>query len=220
MRSIDTDALELVAPALGVGAPGTATELVEFDDGTLQQVFDVAPLVRRAGAPNTGIGLVRISVNYASGAGSNTVTAELRNPGIGSQGWPAADIAAGKVDVYLIGASLQRTSGSSTLTASSLSLALPSGVHMPRLDVGTGTQATELGLAQWDALITGTGIFAGFDGYPFQRIGIRLPPTFPTQLSVGSTRLSFFSTSDGVGQFSCAVLVAFLRAGLGQDVAL
>lgn len=41
MRQVDTEALDLVAPSLGIGAPGTATAPVIFDDDTLVQVLDV-----------------------------------------------------------------------------------------------------------------------------------------------------------------------------------
>lgn len=41
MRDVDSAALEGVAKSLGIGAPGTATTPVEFDDDVLQQVLDV-----------------------------------------------------------------------------------------------------------------------------------------------------------------------------------
>lgn len=55
MRPIDTDALELVAPALGVGNPATATRPVDFDDENLQQVLDVGRLIRRCRSLAGGI---------------------------------------------------------------------------------------------------------------------------------------------------------------------
>jgi len=47
MRPIDTDALDLIAPSLGIGNPATATLPVDFDDGNLQQVLDVGRIKRQ-----------------------------------------------------------------------------------------------------------------------------------------------------------------------------
>jgi hypothetical protein len=50
MRDVDTQALDAVARALGVGNPATATQAVAFDDDNLQQAFDVGDLIRYASA--------------------------------------------------------------------------------------------------------------------------------------------------------------------------
>lgn len=49
MREVDTDALQLVAPALGIGNPATATLPVVFDDENLQQTLDVGRYIAPRG---------------------------------------------------------------------------------------------------------------------------------------------------------------------------
>lgn len=68
MRPVDTDALRAVGPSLGIGNPGTATQMVQFDDGILQQVLDVTPLVRRSRVPvgTTGLFIFEVELVHAA----------------------------------------------------------------------------------------------------------------------------------------------------------
>lgn len=107
MRSVDTDALRAVAPALGLGNPVTATEDVVLDDDVLQQSLDVSRLVRRGRSPGQSTGLFTVRA-LTSNTGGGTIDFDpYRNtstavPAFGD--WPPVPFLA-EHDVWLMGVS-------------------------------------------------------------------------------------------------------------------
>lgn len=102
MREIDTDALRLVAPTLGVGNPATATRGVLFDDENLQQVMEVTPEIRRAAtiAPTSGVFGAAIT-NTHGAAGQIVTTRDPYDLAVASgAGWP--DPIPDELEVWLL----------------------------------------------------------------------------------------------------------------------
>jgi hypothetical protein len=118
VRPVDTDALRLVSPALGIGNPSTAVQPVTFDDANLQQVIDVLPLVRRGRVPVGSTGLFCFQLRTVHAAADSTQTFEV-NPytlvqtGGGTVGglWP--NPVPNDLDVWILRVSASLTSGAS-----------------------------------------------------------------------------------------------------------
>lgn len=115
MREIDTNALELVAPSLGVGNPATVTSQVLFDDATLQQALVVNQLSMRARAIEYSAELVNIHI--ADGGLNTEVDFYNLTPGVTARlSYPTPDDMK-KLDVWLMGpisGNLTSTTGTAT----------------------------------------------------------------------------------------------------------
>lgn len=86
MRPVDSPALSAVARALGIQNPSTATELLEFDDGNLQQTLDVDPIVRqsasRLSGQNSGWLELQVRLTLTAGAGFKSTSQTISNVAI------------------------------------------------------------------------------------------------------------------------------------------
>jgi len=124
MREIDTNALELVAPSLGVGNPATVTSQALFDDETLQQALVVNQLAMRS----RSIDYTAALVNNHVGDGLLTQTIDFYNltPGIDARlSYPTPDDMK-KLDVWLVGpisGNVEKTTG--TISAARLVVVTP-----------------------------------------------------------------------------------------------
>lgn len=129
MRELDTQALELVAPALGVGNPATATQPAVLDDANLQQSLEVGPLVRRARAPGGfqgGVYMWQLTQSHA-GVGSLTNDIDFYDPGsfaAASSGYPAEKQIRG-LDCYLAGPITGGTNAPANISRVSVRLEFP-----------------------------------------------------------------------------------------------
>lgn len=212
MRDIDTDALQLVSPTLGIGNPATATRPATFDDENVQQVLEIGELVRRArvAGANAGIGAIRVALTQA-GAGTNS---EVVVPwtDTASVAMPQEEIRDGKLDLWLLYLSGERTAGAGDLNSWRLSLNLVVG-GIPFIQDGGGTQASRITLASGAALAAG-GLIADGLSRTFIPLGIRMPrtPAVPP-----ATTLRFEMDTTAAADIGFVMGIAWFPAGLGQD---
>lgn len=224
MRVVDTDALAGVASALGIGAPATVTEAVQFDDSVLQQVLDVAPLLRRAAARNSPESLVgnmylcRLECVHP-GADAQLATVPMAgNPTFQSSSWPRTSIEQGRSEVWLLGTNARRTAGAGNLTVGSL---YTEASDLPGLGISApgGTallSGGRLTWAAWDAMVGAS--LQSVDTRLWIPIGIRLPTRRVGQSY--SAELNFATTSDAAATFLCTTLLGVFPRALGQDGAI
>jgi len=211
VKVVDSDALAIANKALGLtgaGAPET-----EITDGTVDQVLDVGPIVRRGRthAGRSGIFTAVLQNVHDVGAESKNVSVNPFALADDVAIAPYPQIMPDTFDVWLLAAYINQVSGSGTLTAS-LSMQMASqgwGID----NGGTPIVSTpEFVLAYWDALVT--------EGVEFAlRNGARGPTTFPG-LRVprnAGVFLRFRSTSSAIATFNCNLLLGVFPVSLGQD---
>ena len=216
MREIDSDALLSVLHVLGIGNPATATLPAVFDDENLQQVFDVAPAIRRArvsGATGEGIWSAQIeNAHVAAGQIVSTITPYNLAGGptafTALNGFP--DPVPNDMDVWLIGAACLYTTGQ--LDNARLTVQVP----------GTGaafgaTGNVSLPYYFWDTdmPIGATGALSfganSLEGMQLSRRAVRVPR---------GSEIGFTSVNGaGVGWASifCDMHLGLFPASLGQD---
>lgn len=206
MRQVTTNALEAVAAALGIGAPVTATEPVDFDDGVLQQVFDVAALVRRAraGVAGTGgLGVIQLT-NTHPGAGTLTAVADVYNIGSGAPNSFPEDTR--NLDIWAFGARARATAGGGGLFTNG------------RLQVGpypiiNGTLSGTFELQNYDAEVTlGAAIYLAEVGSglvaPRWAQAVRIPR---------NANVSFQTVATAASTYTCDLFIGVFPRGIGQD---
>lgn len=219
MRDIDSDALRLVAQALGVGNPVTAVQQVQFDDGVLQQVLDVAALVRRAGtiAPSAGLWTVNI-INSHNSANAVSTTIDPYNLTGAGNGYPVP--IGPELDVWLCDVS------GGTGIASTIDIDEPSflGIDYPATTVAVGTAAAVTQIVKtYTSTVTmadgriqltdaGDAEGAGPKGRGTAYTGALLPRRIPRG---GAIRWETKST--GITTLGARLLLGIFPAGLGQD---
>jgi len=213
-KKVNSDALNVVNKALGLTGPGS--QITEFLDGQLDQVLDVAPMIRRgrtlASTEGLFTGIIRnIHVSDDSVATAvrpyNMVADEVVPP------WPTPipDL----FDIWILQATVSRESGTGTLVGALLDTNWDSqawGVDSAG-DPVVGSPA--LPLAFWDAQASEgavtMGILNGTNG-PAKRIGMRLQ-------RVGNPSLVFRTTSGGAAacEWQCDIILGLFPVALGQD---
>ncbi len=211
MKTIDSDALAIVNRALGL--TGAGAPVTEFPDGTLDQVLDVSALVRRGRtqAATQGIyGAVLRSVHGA--ADSNAVTVDPYEVGTTAVIAPYPNPMPPAFEVWLLGGSVRRVSGTGTLTAV-LTMTFPAvnqGWGIDNNGVAVLVEA-EHPLVFWDASASEGITFGLRNGTrgPFQRIGTRVPR---------GSNLRLRSTSTALSTWDCSLILGVFPVGLGQDV--
>ena len=209
-RELNSDALGIVTKALGL--TGAGSQGTEFSDGVLDQVLDVSALIRRGRTQAATQGIYApILRNIHSAANS---VASLETPysiAVGRLA-PYPNPVPAQFDVWLLGATLRRISGSGTLSAV-LTLQNDPVVQGWGIDsAGAAVVVTaEQVVAFWDAIGTEGTVFGILNQLgTYQRIGIRLPRT-------DSTQLTFRSTSSAAATFDCQMQLGVFPVGLGQD---
>lgn len=212
MREIDTDALQAVAAALGVGNPITATGEAIFDDANLQQVLDVSDLIARGRVKpfDVGLGVYTLQTDHA-GAGQQTDSTSVFNTNLSQYfaPWPAEDIIAGKFDLWYVGHSAVSTGTQSLLTAAALNMTFN---NMPGLYTAVQTPGSitfkPIGYYTLEnpfGYMMGPSAIPVFTDRPF-RIARSGSP---------DTTFSWTSTATGAGaQYRCDIHVAITPAGL------
>jgi len=211
VQRVDSDALGIITRALGITGRGSA--ITEFLDGQLEQVFDVAPAIRRgrtlAGSEGIFTGLLQ---NVHTGATSLISQMRPFNATVGAIAPYPVPVPL-QFDIWLLGAGLRLISGSGTLSAIlDLEYELQGwGID----DSGVAVVATRaIVLANWDTVVT-EGIAFGLqvNGGPYMNIGLRLPRS-------SDTRFTFRTTSSATSTWECQVILGLFPTSLGQDGAI
>lgn len=217
-QKVKSDALSVVQRALGLtGTPASGD--TEFLEGTLDQVIDVGPLVRRgrtlAGTGGIFRGILR---NVHPGADS-------KSSGIAPYAALEANVVAPfpavvppEFDVWLLTAGVRRFTGSGALSRCFLvmtNVLQGFGIN----DSGAPVVGVNeiIPLAYWDDLQVSTdtiGVTTSMG--PLRKLGIRIPRI--GVLPAAPVGLSFRSTSAGAATFDCLLLMGLFPVGLGQDV--
>jgi len=214
VQKIDSAALAGMNDAIGIVGPGS--QVTELMDGTVEQVIEVGQVVRRSLTPanTTGIFSGALTTIHA-GAGDLLafVSPYDVDPANTFAPWPTP--VPRNFDVWLIGASVRRMSGSGTFTG--------------RLDIGTNTAGfaedntgapasfAALVVAVWDsiALLGGLNLGVSPDGHVYQRINLRIP-----RESLGTDFIGFVSTASALSTYTCALQIGLFPSSLGQDAAV
>lgn len=212
MREVRSDALDAIGRALGLSGPVRGT--VQFTDGILEQVIDVAPLIRR-GRTQAATDGIYTAVLQNVHAAANTQTSTVSPYDVAAADAIApypAPMPAG-FDIWLISAYLEQDSGSGTLSAALIVNFRDQQQGWGRNQAGAAVVATGTQLlAFWDALATQTREFGILNELGiWKKIGLRLPAD-------SATDLVFSSTSSAAATFSLHLLLGVFPIGLGQDV--
>jgi hypothetical protein len=215
VRKIDTDALSAVAPALGVGAPGTATEDVDFDDGVLQQVLEVAPLVRRGRTIGLSTGIwtgAFVHVHAAGGASVIGQTIDPYDPNLAqvtlSNGWPNPVPAA--FDVWLMAVTCETGASGANFTSALFQISYEAAAMAMRRSAG-GTINVEEVIAAWDAFQQIGAEFVGQMIDPPPNV-----PQLPRRIRRGDSLVGVSSVANNM-TVTLGFVLGLFPAGLGQD---
>lgn len=209
-KIVDSDALAFVTRALGLTGAGAAT--TELIDGTVDQVLDIVPLVRRGRtfASTQGI-FTGILQNVHTDAESLLTSVDPYEFGATGLVAPWPSPVPPQFDIWLLGAVVRRESGSGTFTGILETHIAVQGWGID--DSGVAVVST-LGfpIVRWDAVVTETIVFGVTAGgeLPYAPIGMRLPRS-------GESTLAFRSTSSLTSTYSCQVVLGLFPVSLGQD---
>ena len=217
-RDIDSDALTSLNRVLGIAGSRLGAQTTELDDGNLTQVLDVNEIVRRSRTLQDfdGIyfGVIR---NVHAGAGELITSVDPYALPVGAgPGFPTNITAQTGLELWLIGASLYRISGTGTLDGATLELIFDSPQQAFGVDDSGAAVATTGGipLAHWDSILTTITSNPGIteQGEVYIPMGIRL-----ARASIG---LRFISDVAGAAAtMQTNIILGLFPAGLGQDVA-
>lgn len=198
MRKIDSAVLQSIARSLrlfGSGSPET-----EYDDGVLQQVLDVGPLIRRGGAlgPTEGLWTAGI-VNTHAAADSQSTSVNPYAIVAPASGFPSP-IPEGS-DVWIWGFSANLNVG----VAGSGFL----GVNYPTTRAAFGVTSSQqvVFMFNGDVLVAGVTFALPVPGYHVDR-AVRVPR---------GTTIRWDTTSAAAGQAIGRFIIGVFPAGLGQD---
>lgn len=210
VKVVDSDALNDVNAALGLS--GAGSPLTELADGLVDQVLAINEIARRGRTQAGTSGIYTPTLRCINtGAQTQNVIVDPYNVGAGFVVAPYPDPVPIQFDVWLLGASLRRVSGSGTLSAS-LSLSVGTKNQGWGRD-NTGSLplvAQPIRLAYWDALVTVVSAF-GLQGTlgPHARIGLRVPRDV--------SELKFACTSSLTSTYDCQLITGLFPIALGQD---
>jgi len=215
VQRINSQALSLINRSLGI--TGTGSQQTEFEDGNLQQTIDVADLIRR-GNTQGGTGGIYIgaltNIHGASGVLHSAFQLYSSAAGVIA---PYPNPMPIGFDVWILGASVRRVSGTGTVEAL-LNVNTAAAVQGWGVD-DSGSATTTIDpifLAHWDTIVT-IGVFdvvMNEGGQPYQPINWRIvrPPA-------SDTAVQFSTDASALATYRCMVLVGVFPIGLGQDVA-
>jgi len=208
MKTIDSQALDALKKALGLA--GAGSPVTELTDGIVDQVIDVAPIIRRSRtqAQTTGLytGMLR---NVHAGADSQTSVLTPYN-GTTTARAPYPAPMPRDFEVWLLTAVVTQLSGGGTLSGA-LRVNCPASV-MGLTTTGAAV-ISSANVAFWNTVVVEATTFGTKSGTttPLQKIGMRLPRSATTQLVFGST-------SSEAATFDCFITLGVFPIALGQDV--
>ncbi len=209
MISVDSDALGIVTRSLGL--TGRGAQVTEFLDGQVQQVLDVAPLVRR-GRTQTDTGGIYTGTMQTVHTDAETITFTV-NPFDVTTGRvsPYPGPITNRFDLWVISVSVRRVSGGGTLTAQANLAYSAAQIGWGIDDSGVAVTSNAGGsVAFWDSIAVQSNAFGLQNGSnPTQFIGQRLFPGTVLQVSATSSLTSTYNFIWLLGVFPIA---------LGQDI--
>jgi len=214
VKRIDSDALGPLTKALGL--TGAGSPLTELADGVVDQALDVGPIIRRGRTLAGSAGIYGCMLqNVNTGAETILSTVDVYNVAAGNSSiWPAP--MPEQFDVWLLGASMRRQSGTGTIVAL-LSLQIPARAQGFGIDDSgvAVVQVDPMGLVAWNNVVATTTIDASKSGDrgPYAQLGIRIPRG--TGASTGTLRFS--TVSSNTSTWNCNMMMGIFPISLGQD---
>jgi len=215
VKQVTSDALGPVNRALGLtGSPASGE--TEFLDSVVFQSLDVAQIVRRGRTLASSQGFFLFQMDNLHGAAETLAsTIEPYNPGAGFAFPPYPDTIPPQFDLWMLGASVFRVSGTGTLTAT-LSIRVPAAHIGVGVDDSAATVTPAIALvhvAFWDAIISVSNEFAILNGEngPYWKGAIRLRRDDDTQVR-------FISVSSAIATYRMSILFGMFPLSLGQDL--
>lgn len=217
MKKMDSDALGTVNKSLGLTGSGAAN--TEFADGTVEQVLDVGPMVRRGRTPAATGGLFTCTFSFtSSGAQELQRAINPYEPGGALTYSPYPNSVNNYFDLWVLDASMNRQSGSGTIEA---------GLYYQFGNRGWGIDQSG---ARVDPLTVGSGVLAVWDD--FQSVGsaewgvqgdqVKILPKIPkVRLArTADTYLIFHINTSATCEVNCVLTLGMFPNGLGQDGAV
>jgi len=216
VKEVDSDALGIVNKALGLtGRPSTGG--TEFLDSVMFQGVDVTKMVRRGRTLANTQGLFYALIRNIHAVDS-VVSTQVNPYNLAADGLrpPFPSPIPPEFDFWLLGAAINRISGSGTIAAT-----LNLQYNLPVLGFGVDsaaaaeTNTANIRLAFWDAFQTVSGTFGLLSGsaQPFKKIGLRLRRE-------ATAILAFESDSSALMTVECQMLWGLFPVSLGQDGAV
>jgi len=217
-KLINSQALEPLNKVLGLAGSGDSqTELI---DGTVDQVLDVAPVVRRGGtAAGTG-GIFRIALRTVHGAANEkAVSFQPYQPGSVGVVAPYPNPVPDTFDFWILQASCERVSGAGDLVGAQIRLTQVIQGFGLQDNATAFTSTAVMQLAAFGPVNASTDVefFPVLGtGECVARIGLRVP----RKGVIASPFIVFDAVSDGIVTIDCVMLCALFPLALGQDVAV
>ena len=216
-RVIDSDALDRVAPALGISSDklSAGTRLGSED---LTQVLNVNELIRRARTQGLTDGWFHCAMRTIhAGAGAISVSIDPYQPGddaFAPYPSPVPRTGPNAQDFYLLAASLVRNSGAAALDGAMLFIVPATNQQGWGRDSAGGTVTTTLiyPIARW------TGLDSTLNGINPSGIAGDGSAMVPINLRIGGNGLRLTTDADAASEFTCLLTCGLFTAGLGQDV--
>ena len=212
MQLVDSDALGVVNRALGISGAGASE--TELTDGILEQVVDVAPIIRRGRTiqPSEGI-FYGVMENVHPAAGVLSSLINPYKPEVALRHAPYPAIVSPRFDIWLLYATVVRTLGTGTATAT-LSLRFDGQTQGWGVDnLGAAVTAVPRHpLAFWNTVRSPTDIefLTLADTQPAVKLGYRFP-------RVGSPDLVFLTEVTALATYQLGLVMGLFPVSLGQD---
>jgi len=219
-KKVTGDALSEFNKALGLFGQSDSPE-TEFADGTLYQTIDAVPIVRRSRSLADSTGIFRgVMRNTHPGAGNiqsvvSPYFMEFPIP-------PFGDVVQGPLnplfDLWLLGASCNRISGTGTMVAYLGIQNMRQGFGISDTGASIVVANEVMPLIHWDTVVGINQTFLTAEsGQPYVRLNMRLPKQSQTAVRV---QLFFRTTASAICVWDCQTIWGMFPAGLGQDVAV
>jgi len=210
-KKIDSDALGILTKALGL--TGAGSPITELEDGVVDQVLDVVPIVRRGRTQEPSSGIYTAIMQNVHG-GATTLTTQVNPYAVGTGVIPPyPDPLPPQFDLWILSATVRRQSGAATVQAS---LHIQYGTRQQGWGVDDSGVAVAgsapVPIAYWDALVSTQTTFALLNGAngPYAHRGIRVP-------RAPNLNLEFTTVASAVGTFNCELVLGVFPVSLGQD---
>lgn len=190
--------------------------ITEVDTDHVSQVLPIVPEILRRSMTVTssqGVG-VALFKNEHAGAGQLTTTINPYTTDNVGNGYPSP-VDFTRNDVWIIGASVDRTAGAGTLDAALLEIQFSSdqGFFGEHDDGSSKVGGADMPVARWDSIDTTTnrGNALTEQGQPYVPINLRL---------ARGTVIAFISDVAGASaDIQCNLIVGLFPQGMGQDIA-
>lgn len=214
-KLIDSQALGPLQKTLGLAGVGAGeTELL---DGVVDQVIDVGPIVRRGRtlAGTEGIFRAVLRNQHLDIQTLATSWQPYESSTVGLVAPYPSPVPAG-LDVWLLGATVERAAGAGSITDCNLQLTNVQ-LGFAQNDLGAAvTPTTVYHLAFWNSLnTTGSTPFALTETrLPYKTLNMRIP----RKGAIASPFIVFESTSTATVHVDVLMLIGVFPSALGQDV--